>query len=104
MPGEHSSSTATRSSPRPTRQACRSLAGPGTNSMADAIRTAVIGVGHLGRHHARILAALEGAALIAVVDTLPGRAAEVASAAGTRPLSDYRELLGAVDAVSIAAP
>ena len=72
--------------------------------MADALRTAVIGVGHLGRHHARILAALEGAALIAVVDTLPGRAAEVAAAAGTRPLSDYRELLGNVDAVSIAAP
>jgi predicted dehydrogenase len=70
----------------------------------DALRTAVIGVGHLGRHHARILAALEGAELIAVVDTLPGRAAEVAAAAGTRPLSDYRELLGNVDAVSIAAP
>ena len=72
--------------------------------MPDALRTAVIGVGHLGRHHARILAALEGAELIAVVDTLPGRAAEVAAAAGTRPLSDYRELLGNVDAVSIAAP
>jgi predicted dehydrogenase len=72
--------------------------------VADLIRAAVIGVGHLGRHHARILAALEGAALVAVVDTIPGRAAEVAAAAGTRPLTDWRELLGAVDAVSIAAP
>ena len=72
--------------------------------MADAVRTAVIGVGHLGRHHARILAGLEGATLDAVVETAPNRAAEIASTSGTKPLSDYRELLGHVDAVSIAAP
>ena len=72
--------------------------------MADAVRTAVIGVGHLGRHHARILAGLEGATLDAVVDTAPNRAAEIAAASATKPLSDYRELLGHVDAVSIAAP
>ncbi|HJR60511.1 MAG TPA: Gfo/Idh/MocA family oxidoreductase [Vicinamibacterales bacterium] len=72
--------------------------------MADAVRAAVIGVGHLGRHHARILAGLDGAALVGVVDIVAERAAEVAAAAGTRPLTDYRELLGAVEAVSIAAP
>jgi len=68
------------------------------------LRTAVIGVGHLGRHHARILAALAGSDLVAVVDTQPQRAADVAASAGTRPLTDYRELLGEVEAVSIAAP
>ena len=72
--------------------------------MADAIRTAVIGVGHLGRHHARILSALDGAHLVAVVDTFPDRAKDVAGASGTRALTDHRELLAEVDAVSIAAP
>jgi predicted dehydrogenase len=72
--------------------------------MADPVRTAVIGVGHLGRHHARILAKLGGATLTAVVDTVAERAAEIAAAAGTTPLTDYRALLGEVDAVSIAAP
>jgi predicted dehydrogenase len=73
--------------------------------MADSgLRVGVVGVGHLGRHHARILAALEGANLTAVVDTVPERAAAAASAAGARPLTDYRELLGQVDAVTIAVP
>ena len=72
--------------------------------MADTIRAAVIGVGHLGRHHARILASLEGATLTAVVDTAAERAADVAGTTGARALTDYRELLGQVDAVSIAAP
>lgn len=72
--------------------------------MGETVRTAVIGVGHLGKHHARILSALDGARLEAVVDTAPGRAAEIAGAHGGRALHDYRELLGQVDAVSIAAP
>ena len=50
---------------------------------ADALRVAVIGVGHLGRHHARILSTLEGVRLTAVVDTMPERAAEIAAARGT---------------------
>lgn len=68
------------------------------------VRIAVVGVGHLGRHHARILGALEGASLVAVVDTDAGRAAEAAAATGARPLADYRDLFGQVDAVSIAVP
>jgi predicted dehydrogenase len=72
--------------------------------VADAIRVGVIGVGHLGRHHARILSGLDGARLVAVVDVIPERAAQVAESAGTRALSDSRELLDRVDAVTIAAP
>jgi len=68
------------------------------------IRLAVIGVGHLGRHHARLLAGIEGAQLVAVVDTRADRAAAAAEATGARALSDYREVLGEVDAVSIAVP
>ena len=70
----------------------------------EALRVAVIGVGHLGRHHARILSSLEGAELVAVVDTAAERADEAASASGARALTDYRELLGKVDAVTVAVP
>src|SRR5688500_18263611 len=72
--------------------------------MADALRLAVIGVGHLGRHHARILSTMEGVTLSAVVDTLPERAAEIASVSNTRALTDYRGLIGEVDAVVVAVP
>ena len=68
------------------------------------VRVAVIGVGHLGRHHARILAALPGAELVAVVDTNRSRAEEVAAAQRTRPFFDARDLAGAVDAVTVAVP
>jgi predicted dehydrogenase len=71
---------------------------------AEAVRIAVIGVGHLGRHHARILAAMEGAQLVAVVDTAADRAAATAASTGARALTDYRELLGQVDAVTVAVP
>ena len=70
----------------------------------DALRVAVIGAGHLGRHHARILSSLDGARLTAVVDTVPDRAAAAASTAGARALTDYRELLGEVEAVTVAVP
>lgn len=74
------------------------------SSAAVDLRVAVIGVGHLGRHHARILGELPGVALAAVVDPVPERAAEAAKARGARALADYRELLGEVDAVTIAVP
>jgi predicted dehydrogenase len=70
----------------------------------DALRVAVVGIGHLGRHHARILSTLDGARLVAVVDTMPERAAEAAAGTGARPLTDFRDLLGEVDAVIIAVP
>ena len=68
------------------------------------LRIAVIGVGHLGKHHARILSSLPGVELVAVVDTNRERAAEIAAASGTRGLFDSRELLGHVDAVTVAVP
>jgi predicted dehydrogenase len=71
------------------------------------IRIAVIGVGHLGRHHARILPTVPGATLVAAVDLVIERAQQAAQAAGARALADARELLGvspAVDAVVVAVP
>jgi predicted dehydrogenase len=68
------------------------------------VRVAVIGVGHLGKHHARILSSLAGVELVAVVDVNQARAKDVAAAHGTAPLFDARELNGRVDAVTIAVP
>ncbi len=68
------------------------------------LRVAVIGVGHLGSHHARILSALPGAELVAVVDTNRARAEQIAEANHTRPLFDARDLAGQVDAVTVAVP
>ena len=70
----------------------------------EALRLAVIGVGHLGRHHARILAAMPEVRLTAVVDTNRERAAEIAAASSTDALTDYRGLLGEVDGVVVAVP
>src|SRR5688572_1986257 len=69
-----------------------------------ALRIAVIGVGHLGQHHARLLAAMDAVELVAVVDTKAGRADEIAARYGTTALTDASALLGRVDAVSIATP
>ncbi len=68
------------------------------------VRVGVVGVGHLGRHHARLLAANPHATLVGVADRDPGRAATVADATGTTALTDHRQLIGRVDAVSIAVP
>jgi predicted dehydrogenase len=73
-------------------------------SLKAPLRLAVIGVGHLGRHHARILSTLPGVRLTAVVDTNRSRAEEIAQSAGARAFFDARDVVGSVDAVTIAAP
>jgi len=68
------------------------------------LRLGVIGVGHLGKHHARIAAGVAGARLTAVADTQRDRAVAAAAAAGAKVFEDYRDLFGQVDAVTVAAP
>jgi predicted dehydrogenase len=68
------------------------------------IRAGVIGVGHLGQHHARIYASLPGAQLIGVVDQSIERAQVVAERHGARVFRTADELLPHVDVVSIAVP
>ena len=73
--------------------------------MADSpLRLGVVGVGHLGKHHARIAAGVAGARLTAVADTQRDRAVAAAAAAGAKVFEDYRDLFGQVDAVTVAAP
>jgi predicted dehydrogenase len=68
------------------------------------LKTAVIGVGYLGKFHADKYAALDNNELIAVVDVDIDAAQVIADKHGVKALSDYKSLLGKVDAVSIAAP
>jgi predicted dehydrogenase len=68
------------------------------------IRVAVIGVGALGKHHARILAALPEAELVAVVDINEARAREVGGLVNAPPFTNASEIMGRVDAVTIAVP
>ncbi len=68
------------------------------------LRTAVIGVGYLGRFHAQKYAQIAGSTLVAVVDANAEACAKVAAELGTKAVHDYRELFGAVDAVSLAVP
>jgi predicted dehydrogenase len=69
-----------------------------------AVRAGVIGVGALGRHHARVWAGLPGARLVGIHDSDAARAAEVAERHGCRPFADVDSLLAEVDAVSVAVP
>jgi predicted dehydrogenase len=70
------------------------------------MRVAVIGVGHLGRHHARLLAGMPDVELTAVVDIDRARADEVAAAAGARAFTGASDISARldVDAVTIAVP
>ncbi len=68
------------------------------------IRVGVVGVGHLGRHHARNYAALNCVELIGVHDTNPEQNREIAAANQTRSFFALDEMLDAIDAVSVATP
>lgn len=72
--------------------------------MADPVRIGVVGVGYFGGLHAEKVARLPGATLVAVADIDRGRAEAVGKANGVPGLTDYRDLVGRVDAVSIAVP
>jgi predicted dehydrogenase len=68
------------------------------------LRMAVIGVGHLGKEHARILSGLPDVELVGVVDVNGDQAQAVARRCGTRAYTDSWPLLNLVDAAVIAVP
>ena len=71
---------------------------------AATLRTAVIGVGYLGKFHAQKFAEIPGSELLAVVDVDQQVREKVASSLGVDAIGDYRKLIGAVDAVSVVVP
>lgn len=68
------------------------------------LRLAVIGVGALGQHHARILSAMPDVELVGVVDINPKRASEIAVKYATTPFTKASDVIGRVDGVSVATP
>ncbi|MCC6542884.1 MAG: Gfo/Idh/MocA family oxidoreductase [Nitrospirae bacterium] len=72
--------------------------------MDNKIKVAVIGVGYLGEHHARIYSSMSDVLLVGVVDANKSRADEIAAKYSTKAYYDYKELPGNVQAVSIAVP
>lgn len=68
------------------------------------IRVAVIGVGHLGQHHARIYAESDKCELVCVVDTDKKAAQKIGKQYRAEPLYDFTRIFGRVDACSIAVP
>jgi predicted dehydrogenase len=69
-----------------------------------AIRAAVVGCGHFGRHHADKYAASTGARLVAVVDRDPAAAESLAARLGVPALTSAEELIGLADVASVAVP
>jgi len=67
-------------------------------------RLAIVGVGEFGRNHVRIVRQSPRAELVAVVDTDPARATEIAAANACLALTDPRALAGKVDAAIVAVP
>ena len=73
-------------------------------SIAGPLRVAVVGVGHLGRHHARLLGTMPDVMFVAAVDLDPARAAAAVQGTTAEALTDVRDLAGRVDAVTVAVP
>lgn len=71
--------------------------------MSDKIKGAVIGVGYLGRFHAQKYHALDEAELVAVSDLNEEQGCKVAKEMSTEYVKNYKDLLGKVDAVTVAA-
>lgn len=69
-----------------------------------ALRAGVIGVGHLGQHHARLYASLPGSQLVGVTDQSLERAHTIAEKHGAKVFRTVDELLPQVDLVSVAVP
>lgn len=71
---------------------------------SDQIKTAVIGIGYLGRFHAEKYAALKQSHLVALVDWNPEHAKPLAKKLKCEYVQDYKTLIGRVEAVSIVTP
>jgi len=68
------------------------------------LRAGVFGAGALGRHHVRILSALDGVELVGFHDRNPDVAAAVAAEHGARHVDDYGTLAGKIDIAVVAVP
>lgn len=68
------------------------------------LRIAVIGAGHLGRIHAKLLNQVDGAELVAITDPVETARSRAAQQFGVPTFADYRECVDQFDAAVVAAP
>lgn len=68
------------------------------------IRVAVIGAGHLGKIHARLLGELSDVELVGIADPSPRIQRELIEQTDVPVISDYRKFIGNIDAAVIATP
>jgi predicted dehydrogenase len=78
----------------------------GEDDMTEALRAAVIGVGSMGRHHARVYTELPQTSLVAVADAAPETGKRIGTKYGVPAYTDYRALLEQErpDLVTVAVP
>ena len=72
--------------------------------MSARLRVGVVGVGYLGRLHAKIYASIPDVELVGVADINAATAAQIAAAYRCAAFTDSRELLPRIDAVSVVVP
>lgn len=94
---------------RPTSASHRLFTAPGGRTLApmwnsDRVRVAVIGAGHLGRHHVRLAATLPGWECVGVVDTDAARREQVCQEHGVHPLATLAEAIERAEAAIVATP
>ena len=68
------------------------------------IKVGVVGIGHLGNYHLQKYQKLSNAKIVGLADTIEERARKAAETYNCKAMLDYRDLIGTVDAVSIAVP
>src|SRR5262249_5352789 len=72
--------------------------------MSQRLRVAVVGVGHVGKEHARILAGLPDVDLVGVADANHELAQTVAERLATKAFHEFQPLIHLVDAACIVTP
>lgn len=68
------------------------------------LRVGVVGVGHIGKNHARLYAEIDRAEFTAIYDTNTATASQVAAQYGVRAASSLGEFAQLIDAASVATP
>ena len=72
--------------------------------MTKPLRVALIGAGHMGKHHARIYSQLKDCELVAVIDKDLDRARQISAQHGGEAFTRVADVKGDLDAVSVAVP
>ena len=68
------------------------------------VRVGVIGAGQMGAYHGRIISRMSDAKITGVCDVIEEKAVKLAAEFAAKPCTDFRDLLGDVDAVWVCTP